>query len=329
MVCVDAGSPRRIRCYFERMAQEHDLTLLRADRLMTPNEARNAVLHFVDTEFVAFVDYDTDPRPGWLERLEECARSTSASLVAPVFLERDGRRVRPHMAGGSNHFVDVDGRRWLDEKSWRDPPVSTGAAYPTENVDFHCVLVRRQVFEAHGQLDEELASLRDHCDLCLAVRRDGGSVYVEPRAQVTYTRLRRFRRADRWFWLVRWSDAWNAASLQRFEAKWHVSKDDPSSQDNVVWGRSHRLYCYRPWISITDRLSKRLTTAVVDRIDPRLQRSALARASTVAARSGAPRLVHRARWLGEGWPPSNGPDQVLVLRQDDNRREPQDARRDL
>lgn len=301
VVCVDAGSPRSIGRFFEKMAGEHDLALLRTERFMTPNEARNAVLPFVDTTYVAFVDYDTETTAGWLEGLVGCAISTGASIVAPVFYQRDGRRVRLHMAGGVNHLDVSPGRRHLRERSWHELPVST-SPYRTENVDFHCVVIRRDVFDVLGPLDEQLSSLRDHSDLCLALRQRGGSVYVEPSVEAVYARLRRFRHADRQFWIVRWSDVRNRESLERFGAKWGVASDDPSFDANMEWARAHRRYCYRPWISVAARVSDRVKSSLADRIDPWFQRAALARAAAATSRSGSPRLVHRPSWLSTGAP---------------------------
>jgi GT2 family glycosyltransferase len=279
------------------MAREHNLALLRTESFLNGNQARNAVLPFVDTEYVAFVDYDTQPSAGWLERLERCADDTGASVVAPLLFERDSKGMRLHMAGGENHVVERGGRRWLVEGSHQAVPAPSVGAYATENVDVHCVLVRRDVFETVGPFDERLPSLRDHSDLCLAVRARGGTVYVETSARATYEKPRGFRRADRHFWLVRWSDAWNQASLDRFQAKWQLSADDPTLPANMTWARAHRRLCYRPWTSIAGRVSDRLMVTIVDRVDPPLQRFALTLAAARTAAAGPVRLVHRPMWV--------------------------------
>jgi GT2 family glycosyltransferase len=213
-----------------------------------------------------------------------------------MFFERFGGRTRVHMAGAANHVLELGDRRWLHEASIRELPRSP-QAYQTENVDFHCVLVRRDALEALGPFDEKLVSLRDHADLCLAVRDGGGTIYVEPSAEATYAPPHRIGRADRAFWLVRWSDAANKASLERFQTKWHLSDDDPSVDTNLVWGRSQRQYCYRPWTSIAQRLSDRLATRLVDRLDPFMERVAVAREAGRASEAGAPRVIHRASWI--------------------------------
>jgi GT2 family glycosyltransferase len=301
VVCVDGGSPAPVRRYLERMAQQHDLALLRADHFLSPNQARNLALPLVDTEYVAFVDFETETEPGWLDRLLACARSTGASIVGPVYHERRGDRVLVHMAGGEAHVVDNGSTRWFRE-THRHHGVSPGtlppmAAAPTEQVEFHCMLVRRDVFDLLGPLDEELLSIREHSDLCLAVREHGGSVYLEPNTCVAYAPPRWFFHwADLRYWLVRWSDGWNVASLDHFVAKWHLSDDDPEIDGQLAWARAQRRVCYRPWLSILSRAFGRHRGAVYDWIDPRAQRAALAHHRARIAHAGAPRTVHAPSW---------------------------------
>jgi len=85
LVYIDGGSPRHWRRRLEELASEHDFTLVRTDCFLTPNEARNIGLRFVDTKFVAFVDQDVVVSPGWLEALEGCAADTGASVVGPIY----------------------------------------------------------------------------------------------------------------------------------------------------------------------------------------------------------------------------------------------------
>ena len=111
------------------------------------------------------------------------------------------------------------------------------AAAPTEQVEFHCMLVRRDVFDT-ALLDEQLLSLHEHLDLCLRVRRDGGEVWFEPEARVTYAYPRHMTLTDRAYWLLRWSDEWNQASLDAFGKSWELADDDPSAAAELEWVRA-------------------------------------------------------------------------------------------
>jgi GT2 family glycosyltransferase len=301
VVCVDGGAPDEIRVYLERAAREHDFTLLRADRLLTPNEARNLVLPFVDTEFVVFVDYDTETPAGWLERLEDCASATGASIVGPAYFVRIGGEVRPHMVGGRARIVvDDDGTRRFEESHDTDAAaLADHRRRPTGQVEFHCMLVRRDVFDMLGPLDEGLRSLAEHSDLCLAVRDRGGTVFVEPGVAVTYTVAPRFSRADRAFWLTRWSDAWNRASVEHLAAKWGLAPDDHACRILLQFAVGQRRACYRGWATATSRTLGRPGRALVNRLDAQFQRRALRRHHARAALAGPPRVVHAASWLPE------------------------------
>jgi hypothetical protein len=303
VVCVDGGSPRKVRRYLEQVARAHDFTLLRSDRFLTPNEARNRALSAVTTEFVLFIDYETILPPGAIAVLEGCARRTGASIVGPVYTERGAKGDVVHMAGGDDHIAQVDGRRaFIDTHHHAGEPTAdlrALVACPTEQVEFHCMLVRRDVFDTLGRLDEGLVSLREHSDLCLEVREHGGTVWLEPSVAVAYEKPRWPGLADRTYWLVRWSDEWNRSSLDHFTQKWGLADDDPATDDVLAWARMHRRYCYRPYVSAVSRCFGRRRAAVYEWVEPRAQRLALRRHRARAMRSGETRVVHRAAWLSD------------------------------
>ena len=43
-----------------------------------------------------------------------------------------------------------------------------------EVIEFHCMLVRTEVFAKLGALDDQLSSLHEYDELCMAVREAGG-----------------------------------------------------------------------------------------------------------------------------------------------------------
>jgi len=301
VVCIDGGSPRPVRRALETAAARHDFTLVRADHFVTPNQARNLALPYVDTEFVLFMDYETDLPADAVQQLEARARTSGAQIVGPVYLERRGDQQRIHMAGGENHVVETGTSRWLHEghlHAGEAPPETPDlVAAPTEQVEFHCMLVRRDVFDRLGPLDERLQSVREHLDLCLRVRNDGGEVWFDPEVQATYVYVDRMAPADRAFWLVRWSDEWNRASLDHFADTWDLSHDDPGVAIELDWTRGHRWLAYRPYLSVVSRCFGRHRRAVYEWVDPRAQALALHRHRARVRKAGrAPQLVHEATW---------------------------------
>jgi glycosyltransferase involved in cell wall biosynthesis len=299
VVLVDGGSPRGLRRYLATTAVENDFTLLRADRLLSPNEARNAVLPFVDTDFVLFLDYETQLPPGAVEALEACARANDAAIVGPIYLEQFKGSMRVHMAGGQASFTEQDGgRHFIDRHEDRVAGASLPTApAPTEHVEFHCMLVRREVFDQVGPLDEQMLSLREHSDFCLSVREAGGSVWFDPDVAATYARPRLPTLADIGFCLVRWSDEWNRKTVEHFNRKWGVADDDPATNAILVWARGHRRFCYRPYLSLVGRALGSRRAAFYDAVDRRAQRLARRWYREDRPRPTPVSVAHAATWM--------------------------------
>jgi GT2 family glycosyltransferase len=245
LLYVDGNSPPDVRDYIARQAEAHAFRVLRREAYLSPNQARNLAAAHVRTRYVVFIDNDVLVSPGWLEALVDCAEKTGAWVVGPIYCERLPVATWIHMAGGDARFTIRDGRRVLheDHRHFGRPLAEVRPQLrrePTEQIEFHCALVRRDVFDRLGPLDEQLWSAAEHTDLCLAVREAGGEVYVEPDSVITYVPPPPFTKADRDYYMLRWSHAWNAATLERFRAKWKLADDDPALAFLASWLDKHR-----------------------------------------------------------------------------------------
>ena len=166
--------------------------------------------------------------------------------------------------------------------------------------EFHSVLVDARRLREVGPLDEELPSLLEHIDLGFALQSGGGEIWFEPAVEVTYLPGDVRSRDARRYFVTRWSDAWNEASVRRFRDKWQLRPDDEKTQQNLEFGAWLRARAYRPYRSPFVRLARRrdrYPRSVVDRV---AQRDALRWYGRTAAAAGPPRLVHRPDWLGPG-----------------------------
>jgi hypothetical protein len=152
-----------------------------------------------------------------------------------------------HMAGGLSHIKEEQGKRILYEKDHfagmrlTDAPVPL-CRQPCELVEFHCMLVRAEVFERLGSLDEKLLSVREQDDFCLAAREVGGSIYLEPHAVVTYLPPPPLALSDFCFYRLRWSEAWIKASLAHFHKKWNLDMDENHPHYNYLWSRRYLFF---------------------------------------------------------------------------------------
>jgi GT2 family glycosyltransferase len=230
VVCVDAGSPCYVRERLEERAQRGELDLIRCETFLKPNVARNLGLARVNTPYVVFVDGETEVAPGWLAAMVGCAAETGAAIVSPVHLEgrlRDGlilsarrgmriRGERPHAE------LDVDdpdaGRGWAAGRN----AIGRGAiAFPLSS----CALVRRDLLDRIGPLDESLLPGLDGIDLALRARDAGASIVLEPAALVAHPAPGNMVASDVPWFRTRWSDEWLESSRERFAERWGVAPD--------------------------------------------------------------------------------------------------------
>jgi glycosyltransferase involved in cell wall biosynthesis len=296
MIYVDHGAPPPVRAWLERTCRERGIERIAVERPLTPNEARNLALRRVTSRYVVFVDNDAVVTPGWLEPLVETAEARGAWLVGPLYLIGKLARGRVHMAGGELGFREVNGRRWFHE-THRHPDAKLAdvlarvTSEPTQLVEFHCMLARTDALERMGGLDEALLTHAEHVDLCLRVRAAGGSIWFEPRSLVTYLPPRPVQRDELAFYLMRWNEAWNRASIDHFCEKWGLAADDPYREhqtgflrllrrralSRLAWpvGRGLELLVYRkPVGPLVEPLVQQLEAAAIRSLVAARQRSA-------------------------------------------------------
>ncbi|MGH7402794.1 MAG: glycosyltransferase family 2 protein [Candidatus Rokuibacteriota bacterium] len=271
LIYVDGRSPAATRRYLAAQAKERGFRLIRTERYLTPNEARNLGIAQASTPYVVFVDNDVLVTPGWLEALVRCARETGAWVVGPLYCMGEIEQQTVHMTGGHAHIFEQDGARRFreDHRFWGNPLPQVRPRLRREScemVEFHCMLVGSHVFQRLGPLDEGLKSALENPDFCMSVRQAGGEIYFEPAALITYLPPPPLAWSDLLFFLRRWSNAWNRASLRRFQEKWHLPGDDPNlTRQFTLWTRWRRQALVPP-----DSL---LARALESRVGPSLARS--------------------------------------------------------
>lgn len=262
LIYVDVNSPSQFKHYLEMQAREKNFDLIRVNRFLTPNQARNLALAFVETEYVVFIDNDVLVKPRWLEALVNCADETGAWVVGPLCLEGDDF-AKVHMAGGSYEFKQRGEQRWLIMRRpyFRTPLSRVRTEFkrqPTQSIEFHCVLVRMEVFKELGLLDEQIMSIGQEDDLCLTVLQFGKSIYFEPTSVVTYIPPQTLAWSEIPFFYLRWSQVWYEASITRLREKWNLAEDAPvlkgykgfiNGHSRFPEPRVHKGYSYINWIA--------------------------------------------------------------------------------
>jgi GT2 family glycosyltransferase len=245
LVYVDGGSPARVRSYLACKARQHDFKLIRTNHYLSPNKARNLGLQQVKSKYVVFLDNDVVVTPGWLKALVQCAEETGAWVVGPLILIGKPGSQAIHMAGGVANIKEQQGERvfYVEHRFTEKSLAEVGSSLrpePTELAEFHCMLMLTAACQRLGPFDEELLSMHEHEDVCLAVRECGGTVYFEPRSVITYVPPPPFAWSFRPFFMLRWSTAWNSASQRHFQTKWGLHKNDRSLLIEHEWAEDHR-----------------------------------------------------------------------------------------
>jgi GT2 family glycosyltransferase len=96
---------------------------------------------------------------------------------------------------------------------------------PTGFVEFHSMLVRMEIFDQLGFLDEGFSCTKEYLDFCMLLARAGHQVYLEPASVVTFLThppAPALHWNDLPYFMVRWSDAWERESLIHFQKKWEL-----------------------------------------------------------------------------------------------------------
>ena len=234
LVYVDGNSPQKVQQYLQARAAEKGFRLVRSDRYLAPNQARNVGLSYVKTKYVVFVDNDVVFTPGWLNKLVKCAEETEATVVCPLTCIGEPIHQTVHLVGGEARIVvEAQGEQIIRKVHEQHYFVNRPVAEVQELLhrkqcefgEFHCLLARRDIFARIGLLDEALLSTREPMDFCLNLTQAGGQIYCEPDSVVTYV-PGKLEWSDLPFFFLRWSDEWELSSLQHFREKWSLTSQD-------------------------------------------------------------------------------------------------------
>ena len=261
IVCVEGNPPREVRRQLHAAGGAR-VAFVASPHYLSPNAARNIGLGRVQSRYVVFLDNDVWVEPGWLEALVACAEEEGADVVGPLYRQGRPEDREVHMAGGMAHVVVRNGRRRIRSSHDHqgkplDEVLPLLSRAETELAEFHGILVRSAVIRRLGGFDEGLLNTREHIDFCMSVRQGGGTVFLEPASQLTYTRPPPFAWGDLAFFSLRWSEDWTQRTLDHFFDKWDL--DRQQIPHLKTWTKKQRYRFLDPWYSrITAFLGRRI-----------------------------------------------------------------------
>lgn len=273
LVFVDVCSPPKIQAYLQKKSRKQSFKIIKTDHYISPNQARNVGLQYVldhtDSDYVVFIENDVIVKNGWLSKLVTCAEETNAAVVGPLTCIGQPAHQVIHNAGGKS-YIKIDVKDGKPRRRIKQSAYLTGRAiadvqdqlYRTQcdYVEFHCILARTAIFAQTGLLDEGMLATREHIDFCFMVTQAGGTIYNEREAVITTDtlgidsnkegllawfgelKLPDFKCSDLPYFMIRWSDRWDRASLDHLRQKWDLTEDKYFiKRYAALGGRRHEL----------------------------------------------------------------------------------------
>lgn len=259
-VLIDGDAPPAVATVFDRVARTGRAAVVRRNRFLASNEARNLGADGIRTEWIAFVENDATVSDGWLERLVAFGEARDATVVYPAFLQVEGGEPLIHGLGaelvcsgppGSQRLREVQhhgGQRWRDVSPTLQP-VERLQAEP------HAFVLRRSLLESMGGFDEAFLSWYDHTDLALHMQRLGGTAWLVPDVTCTYRPPPPVAPSDFVTMALRWGRAWRQASIQRLCTVWGLDRDDPMWERRDNYRRAIHTRVPTPWTFFNQVLS--------------------------------------------------------------------------
>ena len=262
LIYVDGGTPDHIRDYLKKVSQEKNFQLIRVDRLITANHARNLGWKHAKTPYILFVDNDVLVTKGFMSAMYRCIQETDCDVVGPVTCQDFPIHENIHFLSGDlevgEKIQDGKTQRVLQEKmrykqglKWFEitPPIQREE---TGFVEAHCYMVKVDMLKKINGFDEEVLSTRDHIDFSLSVRNAGGKIMFEPKAVITFMGHFGAEKMDPWdetYYNFRWSDEWELRSLKRLCKKWNLSEDQYFNNRYSKLGWRRRVVVIKPKIA--------------------------------------------------------------------------------
>ena len=229
------------------MAEKYGFTLVREERILSPNEAKGMAIPFIQTEFSVFIDNDVLVVGDCLGALLRCAEETGAGAVAPMYLERMGPVEKLHMLGGVCRIDQKGDHRRLvvshDQRKGKLP----AEALPrmrTEHIEMHALLVRSRLLGEYTLFDPGIRTIPENIDVCLTLLSAGEQIWMEPNARVVVLLPESVNQRYTSFFTTRWSDDWIDRSYEHFSRKWQLTGPQPVLKSQRRWAVAHRAIAY-------------------------------------------------------------------------------------
>lgn len=229
---LDPGLPDAVREALQPHIEAGALELVPVDPALQPNQWREQVAPRLKSPFAVFIDNDVVVTPGWLKAMIACAEETKAGIVCPLYLWGEHEQSELiHMAGGDLELVPADGGARMTEshrhvgRDIADVPDDL-CRRPCGFGEYHCMLMRREVYRADGMFEPAIATVHEHIHASMLAREMGHETWFEPAARVNYLAFAPWRVGELDALRARWDYGAAQASLTHFAERWKIVDDE-------------------------------------------------------------------------------------------------------
>ncbi|WP_220718966.1 glycosyltransferase [Agarivorans litoreus] len=251
---IDLDYPSSLKQKIKKELAQHQNAELISYGLISPIQAMKQVRPLIKTEYVMFLDNDSNVTANWLPPLLEIANSDpKIAVVNPVTLEKEGvdkgAELRNHLFTNAVHTIDYQGEDYLIEhKSFRRslPEELPQGIQESEMFELHGVL-----FSTKALKDIELPDMviREHIDIGIQLRQKGYKIVTQPESIIIFDNLgTRMAWYDMKFFFFRWHPKYTEASSRLFEERWGYRFY--SEQAMYLWVFRRKVFLFARWLYI-------------------------------------------------------------------------------
>jgi len=239
--------------------------LVSADRNDGFSAGNNLGIKSIDADAYLLLNSDTIVRPGAVQALlEAAARNPKAGIIGPRLEWPDGTAQRSAFRNPTliDEFLDAAATGPLTRllRRYEEPTPITDDPVEPEWTSFACVLLRREMIEEIGPLDESFFMYLEDVDYCRRARRAGWRVLHWPTARVVHLRgasspvkqaIVSRSRPPAYYYLSRsryFAKFYGTPGLWLANLLWLAGRTISFARE--FWGNKERHTCERQWFDI-------------------------------------------------------------------------------
>jgi hypothetical protein len=227
LIIVDCNTPDVFWQPMRQLLQgRENVTVIRRDEYLLPNQCRNLVLEKSQDELVCLIENDNLVSHGWLRRFVSAIEQPDAGAVIPLIMEGRPGNARVHFDSNLGSVREVqtpDGPKWdvVPRPGKKEADVGAHSRFE-QFMETHCLFFRRRALDQIGPFDEEL-NTSEEIDVSLALYKAGVPAVFAPECVVHYIQPPQpVSPDDRGYFLKKWDIEQAHRSHQHLEHKWNL-----------------------------------------------------------------------------------------------------------